>query len=569
MTQRQITIEDIDILFNEDKRGRQIFIIMTNGLLNFDYNDVLKDTTSRYAQIRKVLKNDSDYKEVLDTLLSNIWFQRRPDIDASTASNNPYIQKILANFYNTPRLLIDAPLLRIKDIQDFLTSINTHLDTIVDKSSFKNQLIDGTGKPNTIPALDKYIKDRLTSAWKKYKSQDDTKYNPVDIRQSLEYPRDVAGPSAPFTDSTFLEEKIILLEDKFHKINKKGEIAQFSEDKVKCKSYGFDGNDNCDAILYECLVNPSTDNLEQCIQNIVDYMANYNLSDDNLKNMNPEIVLALLHRFGFKAIKDNNEKKQIISVQSWVSKIFPKLKIKTTTPININIPVLLYLQKLVNYINSKPEILNGNNFTTNDFYDPVTHKDKFGKNVDHTTTNKSALEGLTRFYENNQFYRGNPNNFGNLLGDLYDMNELQRPNYLQSGGNHHSPYKLLKEEMANGNTGVKYLTTIYESLISSLTNVDISEVNTEMKKFLREIKKNENKIIKYLEFLDEVNKIYNLFKYAPTKVKFDETDITKLNVQLQKKMQEYKDKEAKVARFIRALAKKELHPFSENSVFDI
>ena len=131
--------------------------------------------------------------------------------------------------------------------------------------------------------------------------------------------------------------------------------------------------------MYECLVNPSTDKLSKCIINIDESIKKYTTTDDNLKNMHPEIVLALLHRFGFKALKNTDGKKYIISAQSWKNKILENLDIDKS---NVSNSVIEYLQKLVDYVNSKPELLNGNKFTTNDFYDPVSKKDKFGvKNI--------------------------------------------------------------------------------------------------------------------------------------------------------------------------------------------
>ena len=572
MSQKPITIEDIDILFNGDKRGRQMFIIMTNGLRNFDYNNVLsnnnitEDAQKEYRNIRKQLYHDPEYKEVLHSFLNNIYVSANTSM---SMADNLYFKKVIDNFYpdlnlnnNTP-LLKDGKLITIANIHEFILSIDRYLQKL-DASKFSNTIIDGTGKPDHIPALNEYIADKLKKAWVSYSNKKPT-YNKDDIKKTLDYSKDIATLSAPF--DMLSEEKIIVLEDKFHKINKKGEIEGFNEDKLKCSSYGFNGDKNCDALLYQCLVHPSADNLSQCITTITDMMNHTNINNDNLKNMNPEIVLALLHRFGFKAIKGADGKKRIMSVAAWVKKIVPNLNIKIIPGNRSNI--LTYLLNLVNYINSKPEILNGNSFTTNDFYDAKTHKDKFGNSVDTASTKKSALEGLTRFYETHQYYRADQNNFGSFMGDLYDRYQIPRPSYLEGQFGGASSYELLKANMDSGNSGVKYLTTIYNALKSSLSNVDISEADIEIKNFLASIKKDEDNILKYIKFLDEVTNTYDLFKYAPTKVKFDKNNVTELEKELANKVKIYRDKESKVAKFIEALAKKELHPFSENSVFDI
>ena len=576
MTQKPITIEDIDVLFNGDRRGRQMFIIMTNGLTNFNYDNVLIDNMSEagklYGEIRTRLASSVEYKEVLDNFFQNMKTSTNTTSKYFPMDLNPYFINISHHFYDrlnltppiTEPVCKDGEIIKIQDIKDFITSIQAHIST----KTYPDELIDGTIEPDTIKALDVYISNKLKTAWKEYKNKDDAKYDPVDIKSKLKYPTDVKSFSLPFIDEVFQKEKIIVLDKKYHKIKETGEITPFGEDNRKCKSYGFNTTDeDCDQVLYQCLVNPSEDKLKQCISKISELMTTHNIDDTNLKNMNPDIVLALLHRFGFKAIKDPEGTKHIISVNSWKKQILPKLNITIVDATHGN--VHRYLQKLVDYINSKPEILNGNNFTTNDFYDPITKKDKFGKSVVSGTSKKSALEGLSRFYENNKFYRGNSNSFGNFMGELYDRYDFPRPSFLQMGGS--SSYELLKASMDSGNSGIKYLTKIYNALKGSLSNVEIDGVggvDEQIKPFFKEIEENEAKIIRYFKFLDAVTKSYNLFKYAPTKVKFDGANIIALETELNKKIDIYKEKEDKVARFIQALAKKELHPFSENSVFD-
>lgn len=569
MPKKLITIEDIDILFNGDKRGRQFFLINTDGLHTFDINN-LADEKSDYGKVRKALKDSTEYKEVQTILYTNINTFKTTSVTPGSYSsdiiayNDEYIKKFVDGSSGTPDLQDNPYFLNVKNVTDFVDSI---YNKITSESDTYENIITGSDGKDSISDLDKYVSDKLKQAWREYKITDNNKYKSADIKKSLSL-TDIANISAPFDEDDFIKEKIIILNDKYHKIKKSGDIEPFDEDKHKCKSYGFNTEgDNCDVLLYECLVNPSGDNLSTCIKKISDSMTNYNISNQNLQNMNPEIVLALLHRFGFKAIKDNNGKKKIISVASWKKYILPSLKITITDDGSLT-NVDSYLQNLVDYINSKPELLNSNNFTTNDFYDPVTNKDKFGRSVDPSKTNKTALEGLSQFYEARKFYRSNQTNFSDYLRDIYDIYGFKVPKYLQSGGAN-SRYKLLKAEMDNGNTGVKYLTRIYNSLKSSLTNVDISVVETEIDKFLAEIQKNENELLKYIEFVDKVNNIYHLFKYAPSKVQLTGTDINELNDNLNNKIQEYQAKENKVAQFIQALAKKELNPYTENSVFDI
>ena len=560
MAQKEITIEDLDILFNGDKRGRQFFIINTDGLRNFNINGLSSD--SEYAVIREALKTSTNYLDVQNSFFTNINTLKN---SANTSPNKvAFEQKYNENFVEVgpgKPILTDSSFLKVSDIVEFVNSVHAHILSIGSiGKSYPDEIIDGSGKPSNIDDLDKYIALQLKNAWKKYKMKDT-----IDYVNKLKYGEDVSA----FIESN--DDKIIIINDKYHKLKKSGKIEEITNnDKHNCKSYGFGSENDCNAILYECLVNPSTDKLSKCIINIDESIKKYTTTDDNLKNMHPEIVLALLHRFGFKAVKNTDGKKYIISAQSWKNKILDNLDIDKS---KVSISVIEYLQKLVDYVNSKPELLNGNKFTTNDFYDPVSKKDKFGRPVDETTTNKKALEGLTRFYDSRQNNRGLRNNFGDYMKDLYDLYFPNRspPSYLQLGGASNSPYDLLKAEMSSGNIGVKYLTRIYESLKSLLTNVDIIEVDVEIKKYLKELETNETNIIKYLDFVDKVNNIYHLFKYAPSKsISFTGTDIDALNTQLDNKINEYREKEDLVAKFIQALARRNENPLSNSdSVFDI
>jgi hypothetical protein len=562
---RQLTIEDLDIVFNGDKRGRQYFIINTDGLRNF--NVTALDATSPYAKIRMELGKDSEYQEVQRNFLTNV--KTAVNNGATDVNKAAFKKNMFDNFwgqnydatariYSNPKLA-DSPILTLQNIRDFISTMYNGLAKS-DAAIPDDLIIDGSVANETIAALDKYIARELKEAWKTYKIQKST-YDRKAIAASLDPSRDIQAPATPFNVATL--DKIVKSGDKYYRVNAiDGTLNELSDDKKNCESYGLSGPGDCNEILYKCLVDPTTDNLKKCVSKINDEMLNYGGTDDtNLKNMNPEIVLALLHRFGFKALKDATGAKKIISVYRWSASILPQLNINAGS---ITGQVATYLQKLVDYVNSKPEILNGK-ITSNSFYDSATNKDKFGKPVDTAKTDKIALEGFARFYELRKSYA--VNDVADLMRDLYARYDYTLPNYLQTGGA--SPYDALKVQLERGDAGAEYLDRVYKSLKSSLKNVDITDAEAAINGFLATLKATEGDLLDYLEFVDKVNQTYNLFKYAPTKVDLSGANIVDLNTKLAQKIKEYKDKEDKVARFIQALAKKEISPLSENSVFDI
>lgn len=545
---KQVTIEDIDIIFNGDKRGRQYFIINTDGLTNFDVANL--DPNSPYGKIRNEIGNNEAYKTVQDNFFKNI-------LAFNNDKTSEYAKKILENFYDDQPKLVDSNLIKISDVIAFVNSVINKVIIL----GVTAGVVESDSGQETIDVLDKYIAKLLKEAWKTYKIQKES-YDRKKIINSLNPDTDIkTSKDSPFNNS---QNKIVKIDDKYYKLTQDGEFKEFNNDKINCTSYGFDNNNDCNGILYKCLLDPSKDNLDKCINMIDDNMQiNTGTSDDNLEKMNPEIVLALLYRFGFKAIRDKTGRKYIITTDKWEEIILPNLNIQKSS---VTKEVKKYLDSLINYVNSNPEILNPNMLTSYSFYDKATNKDKFGKSVDPSSTDKIALEGLSRFYETRKNYGAN--NVNGLMRDLYARYDFNIPNYLQSGGA--SPYDILKAQLDKGDAGVAYLEKVYKSLINSLTNVDMDQdVIQKMNSFIGELKTKQNDLIGYLEFVDKVNQAYNLFKYAPAKVSITGNDIDELNENLKIKIKEFKDKEDKLARFIQALAKKEINPLDENSVFDI
>jgi hypothetical protein len=551
-----LKIEDADIIFNGDKRGRQYLLINTDGLTNFDVATL--DVNSPYAPIRALLSADVEYNTFNDDL--NVTF--------STYLFNTNAANVGANAaerYTTSitTLLGSLDAANQAKLTTFITSITTQLSAKFGPGLVPpGDLAASTVTETSFKALDAHVSTTLKDAWKNYKiATTTTKDMGLDNTGIL----NVAAPFAGLAK----DRKIVKIGDRYYKVEKSGALTELALDNKTCTNYGLNNGvngNNCENVLYECLVDGSKDKLKSCISTLGNTMTNANVDDKELQNMHPEIVLSLLHRFGFKAVKDNAGRKKIVSVDYWLAKIVPRLDIDASAG-GISADVKLYLQKLVDYVNFNEEILNTKTMNQNDLYDPATKKDRFGHSVDPTTTKKVAIEGLTKFYSSRRAAQLQPSNTYNFIRELYDRYELEVPVYFQMGGN--ATVAMLKENLNNGASGHKYLQTVWKSLLNSVSNVEldarsITSVNGE---FLK-LEQAQNEIVRYLEFVSKVSDVYNLFKYAPTKVKINGKDIAELQTNLDLLVNEYREKEDRVAKLIEMLAKQEVDPDEINDAFD-
>ncbi len=533
MASRNFTIDDIDTLFNGDKRGKQFFLINTDGLTKFD---LVLDPTSLYNTIRTNLLSDPEYEEIKNNAVANFKF---------------YLEKSDASAYRTnmDALIGDLNIASKNTLTDFMTKLSATEPTIVAKDT------PSSSSRDTIDALDKFVASYLKDAWKNYKIKETTylanvkTIDPVDSKKTL---------TGPFTGSK--TDNFVKIGDKYFKTDSTGSLVEITYgDNNKCASFGFvDGE--CQKVLYKCLLEGTEESMKSCLKTLSSNVSK-GFDDSNLKNMHPELVLTILHRFGFKAAKDlTNNKKYIVSVDYWTTKILPYLKIDSSA---VSTDVKAYLEKLVAYVNFHDEILNGTN--VKDIYDSVTNKDRFGRVVSDKT-NKIAIEGLTRFYESKRAEGVLPKNSRNFITDLYEKYNFVVPSYLQNGG---SAVSTLKARLDNGETGAKYLKNIYDNLLASVSNVSIEgATKAEIDKVFVDLEGQQDQLVKYFEFVEKVKQAYNLFKYAPTKVKLDGKDITELENNLAALVTEYKEKELKIAQLIEALAKKELNPNEITAAFD-
>jgi hypothetical protein len=456
----------IDKLFLNDKRGRQYFLINTNGFKNFDMNQL--NENSLYSIIRKELENNDEYKEFKNTFLNNINV-------IFNKSNKNYSDEVIGHKND-----IEDAIQNISKLNNFLFTIddiNKFIETNLNDSYLDKELITTQNNTESFKYVDKYIYDRIKNSWKQYTEQQYNSKNLDDI---------VTNDLNP-----------------------------------ECQK--------CNDIMYEFLLtsdntdnNESNNNLLSCINTINNILNNDNLQQNDFSLINIDLVLTLLHRFGFKTTTINDQK-IIISVNDWINMILPTLKLDKTL---ITVNLQNYLQKLVDYINSQPHILNYS-------LDNINNGLYFKK-----------INSIT--------------NFSDILRNLIVRFSLKTNNALISGG-------YLYDDFNNSNIN---LLNEYNKIKSELKNVKINDVDDKI--IIKNIQKMNNKkekILNYLKFINESNLLFNLFKYAPSKSSPKYEDINKLNLDIASKIDKYHNEENKIYELLQSLIHKEQNPNDNDDVF--
>jgi len=547
MANRDINLDDANVIFNGDGRGRQYFLINTNSLTVISDMDIDDDKTSPYYKIRQVLKDDTEYidfQKSFGRAMQVYDFNIRDKATAGNADANERYTKSITD------LLADLSDDAKTKLSSWLENMTRHsyggYNKLPNNADATGDLPVSTVITTSFDALDKYVATQLKDAWKTYKS---TQPLPTIDRN----PANFGTVAAPFVGE---KDRIIKAGDKYYKVKIDGNMEELKlADNKKCDQYGVNG-DNCEDVLYKCLVDGGSDKLASCIT----VLGGQTVDNDKLKNMHPEIVLALLHRFGFKAARDSDGVKKIVSVAFWKDNLVDKFGIDKS----LVDPVEAYLSHLVSYVNNNPGILNP--VRMNDFYDNDTKKDRYGRTIDATKTTKMPIEALTQFFESRRGRELEPKNPYNFMRDLYDRYGITVPTYLQNGGD--MTVNMLKDSLDNGRSGYKYLKQVWDSLLASVNVTIDGDSLTQINKAFADLETVQNDLVKYFEFVGKVRDNYELFKHTPTKVKLTGADVVDLENTLKNVVKDYKDKEDKIAKLIEALAKAENKPDEINTAFD-
>lgn len=509
---KNLELSDFDPLFDGDKRGRQVILIETG---NLTHEPLAFSKGLIYGKIHKNIVDDKEYICVRNKIIIN--------------SKNDF-SEIKATLNDTGK--------------------NT-FDIIVEYYKKQNKLdLPDCGRGKSIKKFDELLKNLLKEAWTQYKT---------------------SSPIQSIASTYDNNDKIIFRNgDNFFVKNNDGYVSELKlSETLDCRDFGLEKKmdefvpldlkpigPDC-SIFYKLIKKQNINEFKTTINNY------YNIDTTLINQMHPYLALAILNAFKFPVIINKaNNLKQIQDFNQWEITEFAK-------SISVTDETKKYLEFIVNYINRNKYILNPELLNREDirgYYDVKTKTNRFGQKVDPNSTTKKPIEGLTRYYEHNK--TPHLRTTKDLMIDLYEINNLPLPSYLnynQSGG---SPFGQLKDSLLSGKSGYSYLKHVYENLRGSLENVSVDEIDADIKKKLIKLEGTQEALLKYLEFFEKVSTVHELYKLTDADLKFTSTDIESLKAELEKKIKAFRENEELIVRFVEAIEKKEANPDDISSIFE-
>lgn len=408
---RNLLIDDSDILFFGDKRGRQFFIINTDNLSNFNFSD--KNKSYNDITEKLISNNDSEYITFRKCFLENICYY----FYNSKSNNILYIKSInsLLNTLNKNSCVNLNLFIKTAHETAVNENIKPKLSYCPESDSFRPSSNVNFNNINNILSL------RIKRAWSDFKNNNTTKL----INQENKKLDNLKTNS------------IIKLNDKYLKLDENGNLNEIELDFNNCNILGLNGNNNeCNNVILDCLYNEkSIVNVEKCKKAILD---NLNKSPNllDVEDLHPGIVLALLYQFDFKAVIESDIHVIKFNTPHDLSSSDNKLK--------------EYFEILINFINSNPEILNPSENIIN-------------------SVSQISVDDLLNFFNNNINLYSSLNinvNFVNEMINFYkqDGGCSKLLKFKENLDNGQSGYKYLKNLWSNLHSNLDNITIEEESL---------------------------------------------------------------------------------------------------------
>ena len=548
-------MDQIKYIFNNDERGIQYFIINTNNLSDFKLSYIDTPYKTIFDDLRSTLEHDQEYLDFENTFLFKLYIlKNRKNIKLSKYDNSIIERmnrsskdKFLDNIIDFLENTLSKKIYKIKYLIDLLPSYNVSFDLEkVRKDEIPNwvNFIYFKNPTNKISfdAVDTWLSNKLKNLWEEFKVGQQTKIQVGgNIKQNIQY------------YSRFAKESYE---------QKGGKTILNVKNKVDCSDLGLK-YDNCAITIFQCLISTDDIFMHNCLKNLSNITSDL-YDDDSIKLANPEIILILLNKLGFKAIKNEVGNIIINDVDNWYQKTLPTLY-PDINQFNL-IPennLKNYLKKLVNFINS---------IDTQYLIDKEEHKTKKINDLDidkvREDESKIPVEGLIKFYE---FKRANnfmpPSTTKDLMTNLFLYHNLQLPEYLQNGGE--IKPEDFRRNYDEGNTGYKYLKNIYDLLLKSLKTVTIDPKDLEeIDNLFKEFEILQEKLLLFVIFIMKLKEINDMFLKYPNKYTLKKEDIDKLQQKLDFVISDFKQKEDGIQQLIEAIARKEKNPNDKTSIFD-
>jgi hypothetical protein len=524
----KLDFTEINDIFNNDGRVYQLLLILTDGFYNFE-NIFTLYINSPYTDIKRLFITDTTISISIKSI------DEKPNLEL-----NKFWEQFLA-YYNNNIISNPSRYINYKSIKSIIEEIIEYIKSKnINISELSSDLtLDPTKK--SFDFVDAYIKKKLKNAWMEYM------LNMSQFKSELGKIKSIDLKFDDLTDAIkALKTKYFVLGNDEHYLFDASGNIQTKTNQSSCPNFGLDGSGDCDIILQECLINGDNTKLTQCVDKLneklrtMSFDENKILTFDSYDNINPELALALLHRFGFKAYKNpkNNNRKNIFSVSYWEKNIKPKLFPELILSDNIK----KYFIKLITYVNLNEEILNNSKLIYK--YDSKKDKNYYGIEVDIPSKN------ISKFYEDRK------NTIKNIavldyIIELYIRYGIEPPvelTVLQSGG-------------AEPNNNCEELLNLYKILKKNLTKINFDEeFEKSMNNLCIDAAITDMEAKQYRDFFEKVNLYYKLFDLINSSVSFSSKNIKDMSFELEEKINKLKKIQETISNILTEIAKKEIIP---------
>jgi hypothetical protein len=529
---------------NYTKKVVSFFLIYTKNLTLENFN------TGKEKIDLDIKKNGGIYGELLSYLQQN---------DKEFKSFEENILNLLKNN-------------RIENIENLKTIMSTHTQysSIPVKpagSQYDFSIFEDADVNKSFPGIYNWKKTKYRNSWNTFKNS---------IKSKLSEVKEANLAVTPVAPN---EKYLIINKEEGINVVKKADgnldVINYSDNLESTEDIGTrsDRPHKTELILFNCLMTDNISSISPCLgelNNSLEDTQNGNLTPGALERLNPHLVLTLLHRLGFKS-KDN----KIINAVSWRDNVLQKITREQDTKLYNGSKLMNYLQNLVNYINGYDLTLLLNKPEKKYMYDPATNTNLYGRNIEKDKTSNPEkympLVGLSHFYEAHKSYGKTTTDFIDYLYGQYGFDIPQQ--IRQEGGTN------LISSIHNGILCHKNLKEIFTTLINSTQKIKLADGDKlHINNLLRQLEEIENKLIKYIEFMNEVNNVDKMFNdIIPSTglgIKSDDLDVTdenklsKLKTNLSIIYQQYNEKRDTVSKLISSIADMELNPEQNTSKYD-
>lgn len=295
-----------------------------------------------------------------------------------------------------------------------------------------------------------------------------------------------------------------------YRLDEKNQKIHTEKDKLKCVLGGDDDSDDeCKQTLAKCIANGDYKNLAFCLGDLPD--ANFfDLAGDELVEAiqdSTNVVLKILKTFDVDIIIGPNGFKEALDYNSWREKLLSKPDQNITEQIFKNKKLCDYLEGVINFVNSHPQILN-EGMDNNVLDDEYKRKRYVEPKYNSTIISQGLRQAVTN---NNMFFPQTASILGQANNTIIGFGPYTTYGPSMTGGSifGDSREESALRKIARENRGV-LLYSLVEKVIKDLGNLGISLDPKDSNLIRSELEKVKEIEKKTLELYYMLRKLVNL-----------------------------------------------------------